>query len=65
LGRKLFEIAAEKASSLGARKMNISATPSENTIHFYSYLGFTLAKEVDAELFTKEPEDIHLEYALR
>jgi len=65
LGKKLFMIAAEKAKSLGAKKMYVSAIPAENTIHFYQYLGCTLAKEVDPELFEMEPEDIHLEFALR
>lgn len=65
LGRKLFEIAAEKAKSLGAMKMYISATPSENTVNFYRYSGCVLAEEVDEELFAFEPEDIHLEYRLR
>ncbi len=64
LGKKLFEIAAEKAKTLGARKMYISATPAENTVHFYQYLGCRLAEKVDAELFEEEPEDIHLEYVL-
>jgi len=65
LGKKLFLLAAEKAKSLGARKMYVSATPSENTVHFYQNLGCTLAEEVDAEFFAEEPDDIHLEYALR
>lgn len=62
LGRKLFNLAAEKAKSLGAKKMYISATPSENTINFYMSLGCTLASEIDPELFALEPEDIHLQY---
>jgi predicted N-acetyltransferase YhbS len=64
LGKKLFLIAAEKARELGAKKMYISATPAENTIHFYMHLGCILAREIDQELFELEPEDIHLEYAL-
>ena len=65
LGRKLFEIAEEKAKSMGAKKMYISSTPSENTVNFYQYLGCVLAEEIDAELFELEPEDIHLEYVLQ
>ena len=64
LGKKLFMIATKKAKSLGAKKMYVSATPSENTVHFYQYLGCVLAEEIDAELFEEEPEDIHLEYTL-
>jgi len=64
LGRRLFSIAAEQAKSMGAAKMYISATPSENTVNFYFHLGCELAAEIDPELFALEPEDIHLEYSL-
>lgn len=64
LGKKLFHIAVEKASSLGAKRMYISATPSENTVNFYMRLGCVLATEIDPELFALEPEDIHLEYLI-
>ena len=64
LGTKLFHLAAEKAKSLGGRKLYISATPSENTINYYMRLGCILATEIDPELFALEPEDIHLEYMI-
>ena len=64
LGKKLFNLVVEKAKSSGARKLYISATPSENTINYYMRLGCVLATEIDPELFTLEPEDIHLEYAI-
>ena len=64
LGKKLFLLAAEKARELGAKKMYVSATPSENTVNFYLRLGCVLATEIDQELFELEPEDIHLEYVL-
>ena len=60
----LFHLAAEKASALGAKKLYISATPSENTINYYLRLGCVPATEVDPELFALEPEDIHLEYLI-
>jgi len=62
LGKNLFHLAVGHAKSLGAKKLYISATPSENTINFYMYLGCVLATEIDPELFAREPEDIHLEY---
>lgn len=65
LGKKLFETAVEKAKGLGAKKIYISATPSEHTIDFYLRQGCRLAQEIDPELFAREPEDIHLEYLLR
>jgi predicted N-acetyltransferase YhbS len=64
LGTKLFFLAAEKALELGAKKLYISATPSENTVDFYLNLGCVLATEVDEDLFRLEPEDIHLEFDL-
>jgi predicted N-acetyltransferase YhbS len=64
LGRRLFEMAAIRARELGAKKMYVSATPSENTIHFYQRMGCILANQVDPLLLQLEPEDIHLEYDL-
>jgi len=64
LGTRLFNLAVEKARSLGAKKLYISATPSEHTIDFYMGLGCVLAAWIDPELFALEPGDIHLEYAI-
>ncbi len=64
LGTKLFHLAVEKAKSLGAKKLYISATPSENTINYYMRLGCVLATEIDPELFALEPDDIHLGYVI-
>jgi GNAT superfamily N-acetyltransferase len=62
LGRALFQRASDHARDLGARRLYISATPSENTIGFYRHLGCFVTPEVDPHLFELEPEDIHLEY---
>jgi predicted N-acetyltransferase YhbS len=35
----LFKLAVEKAKGLGAKKLYISATPSENTVNYYMRLG--------------------------
>jgi GNAT superfamily N-acetyltransferase len=64
LGRRLFELAAGEARRRGARRLYISATPSQHTIDFYLGLGCTVTPEPDAGLFALEPEDIHLEYLL-
>lgn len=64
IGGTLFRMSAEKANSLGAKKLYISATPSEHTVNYYMRLGCALATEIDPELFALEPEDIHLEYML-
>jgi len=60
----LFKIAVEKAWVLAAKKLYISATPSEHTINYYMRLGCVLATEIDPDLFALEPEDIHLEYLI-
>jgi predicted N-acetyltransferase YhbS len=64
LGTRLFNLAVDKAEALGAKKLYISATPSEHTVKYYMRLGCVLAKEVDPELFALEPEDIHFEYVI-
>jgi predicted N-acetyltransferase YhbS len=61
LGGQLFELAKATARARGARRLYISATPSENTINFYQRQGCAIAEEPDPELFELEPEDIHLE----
>jgi predicted N-acetyltransferase YhbS len=60
-GAQLFELAKATARERGARRLYISATPSENTINFYLRLGCSIAEEPDPKLFELEPEDIHLE----
>ena len=61
LGRRLFESAKLEARARGARRLYVSATPSENTVRFYFGVGCVLAREADPELLAMEPEDIHLE----
>jgi GNAT superfamily N-acetyltransferase len=61
LGTQLFERAKAAARERGARRIYVSATPSENTVNFYLGLGCAVAAEPDPELFELEPEDIHLE----
>jgi predicted N-acetyltransferase YhbS len=62
LGRTLFDKAVARARELGARRLYISSTPSENTVRFYLRRGCRVTDEVDAALFELEPEDIHLEF---
>jgi predicted N-acetyltransferase YhbS len=64
LGRALFERAVAQARELSARRLYISATPSENTVDFYHHLGCVVAEEVDEALFAMEPGDIHMEYRI-
>ncbi len=61
VGRELVERSKEVARGLGAAFLYVSATPSRRTVDFYLGCGARLVAEVDPELFTLEPEDIHLE----
>ncbi|MCL5995678.1 MAG: GNAT family N-acetyltransferase [Chloroflexi bacterium] len=61
LGQQLFEMARDKAREKGAKRLYISATPSEHTIDFYRRQGCIVTPEPDPALFALEPEDIHLE----
>jgi predicted N-acetyltransferase YhbS len=61
LGRQLFDLARDKARERGAKRLYISATPSEKTVNFYLKRGAVVTNEPDPELFELEPEDIHIE----
>jgi predicted N-acetyltransferase YhbS len=61
MATRLFGLARASARARGARRLYISATPTENTVKFYLRLGCTVGREPDAELFALEPDDIHLE----
>lgn len=61
LGRRLFKLARTKARQLGARRMYVSSTPSENTVRFYMRMGAVVTKEPDPDLLELEPGDIHME----
>lgn len=64
LGAALFNWALDVARELDAAGLYVSATPSENTVHFYQGQGCALAAVPDARLFELEPEDIHFERRL-
>ncbi|MFQ6087709.1 MAG: GNAT family N-acetyltransferase [Candidatus Methanofastidiosia archaeon] len=64
IGTELMEKLCIIAREKGAKKLYISATPSENTVNFYLNRGCYLAKKVIKELYEEEPEDIHLELEL-
>ncbi len=61
LGAALFSLATEAVRTFEALGLYISATPSENTVHFYQRRGCTLTQP-DEDLFLAEPEDIHLQW---
>ncbi len=59
VGTTLFEAAKDVVRERGAEWMYVSATPTENTVHFYLGRGCQLAVPPDPELLALEPEDIH------
>lgn len=64
VGRKLVDLAKSRALEMGARRLYVSATPSEHSIRFYRGVGFSVTADVDPELFEREPEDIHMDMEL-
>jgi predicted N-acetyltransferase YhbS len=64
VGRTLFEKAAARAVELGAQRLYVSSSPSENTVRFYQRRGCRVTEEPDPALFALEPEDIHLEFEI-
>ena len=64
IGKKLLKNVANRAKKLMAKKLYISATPSQNTIDFYIHIGCQLVSELNPALFQLEPRDIHLELSL-
>jgi predicted N-acetyltransferase YhbS len=62
VGCALFDRTVARARELGARRLYVSATPSENTVRFYLRRGCRVTDDVDPELFALEPEDIHMEF---
>ena len=60
IGRRLHEDLERIAREAGAAELVVSATPSENTVRFYLGRGFEPDAEPLAELFEREPEDVHM-----
>lgn len=64
IAQQLLDWTKKEAIRFGAKKLYISATPTQNTVDFYLNNGAKITQELDNELFTLEPEDIHLEISL-
>jgi GNAT superfamily N-acetyltransferase len=60
IGSRLSEQLEQLARAAGDGEMVVSATPSENTVRFYLGCGFQPMAEPFAELFEREPEDVHM-----
>ena len=64
IGRQLFKLCAEKAKSIGAKKLYISTNPSEESQIFYKNVGCVDAEEINQKLAENEPLDRQLEFVL-
>lgn len=60
VARALTLACFERARAAGAKRIYVSATPSESAVGFYTSLGFVPTDEPDPELLALEPEDIHM-----
>lgn len=60
VGSLLTEEVARLARTDGARRLYVSATPSDSAVGFYRSRGFEPTREPNDELFGLEPADIHM-----
>lgn len=56
----LTDEVARLARADGARRLYVSATPSDSAVGFYRSYGFEPTDEPDEALFALEPDDIHM-----
>lgn len=64
IGRRMFAMCCEKATTKGARKLYISAHSAQETQSFYIAMGCVLAQEINQEILKQEPLDIQLAFVL-
>lgn len=60
IARRLTELLVERARAGGARRLYVSAVPSESAVGFYLSQGFRVAPEPHPDLYALEPDDIHM-----
>ena len=60
LGKILFRRCLQQARKGGVQGLYVSSIPNKNTVDFYLSQGCQVIDQPDAELFAREPEDIHL-----
>ena len=61
IGRALFEAARQEALKMGAHALYASCCSSEETINFYSAMGFRLSSDPIPSLAEAEPYDLQME----
>ncbi len=60
IATQLLARVEDRAREHGARRLYVSATPSESAVGFYTSRGFRPAEQVHPDLYALEPEDIHM-----
>ncbi len=58
--KSLFWEIQEAAKAANAKKLYVSATPTDSSVKFYLSQDFKPTATPNADLFKKEPEDIHM-----
>jgi GNAT superfamily N-acetyltransferase len=64
IGSRLCDDLELLARRAGDREIVVSATPSQNTVRFYSRRSYELTAEPLPELWELEPEDVHMKKML-
>ena len=64
IGSRLSDELEQMARGAGDSEMVVSATPSENSVHFYLGRGYELVAQPLPELFELEPDDVHMRKVL-
>ena len=64
IGSRLTQELEQIARAGGDAEMVVSATPTGNTVRFYTGRGFRPMAEPFPELFDIEPKDVHMSKAL-
>lgn len=60
IGTRIMTELSEEARRRGAKYLYISSTETRSAVSFYRSQGSQITKEIDQELFNKEPMDIHM-----
>ncbi|TVX96294.1 GNAT family N-acetyltransferase [Cohnella terricola] len=60
IGTQIMNELSNEARKRGAEYLYISSTETKSAVSFYKQNGSQIAEEIDEELFTKEPKDIHM-----
>lgn len=60
IGTRILTFLSEEAKKRGAQFLYISSTETRSAVSFYQSQGSEMTGEVDEELYTKEPKDIHM-----